>query len=116
MLGQGVENGSRYADEEIYAALAENMESYSQKLGLPKASRWFSRNEQAALQLPEFAASRMVLEYYVGGDAEPDDEVQQKLNFKDAGGLKLSYLIEPPDRSLAKRLSGVLLSATLQSC
>ncbi|OLP97894.1 hypothetical protein AK812_SmicGene19681 [Symbiodinium microadriaticum] len=48
----------------------------------------------AADNLSEFAASRMVLEWYLGlgTDQSPDDIDQPQLCFKEAAGLKLCYL------------------------
>ena len=62
--------------------------------GCTKPSRWFSWNEAAADNLSEFAASRMVLEWYLGlgTDQSPDDIDQPQLCFKEAAGLKLCYL------------------------
>ena len=82
------------SDQDLWEALPGKMKSWRIKGGCTKPSRWFSWNEAAADNLSEFAASRMVLEWYLGlgTDQSPDDIDQPQLCFKDAAGLKLCYL------------------------
>ena len=79
------------SDQEVWDALPLKMASYSNKLGLVKSGRWFSLNEQGHLQMQEFTASRMVLEYYLQPEESPDDASQRELNFGNLSGLKLAY-------------------------
>ena len=68
------------SDHDLWRALPEKMTSWRIKGSCTEPSRWFSWNEAAAVNLSEFTASRMVLEWYLGSDS------------KEAAGLKLSYL------------------------
>ena len=63
------------SDQDLWEALPGKMKSWRIKGGCTKPSRWFSWNEAAADNLSEFAASRMVLEWYLGlgTDQSPDD-------------------------------------------
>ena len=79
-------------DSEIWEYVSR-LPSYTNKLGIPKTSRWFSWNEQARCQLREFHASKMIMEFYVGdNDLQPDQMVMTRRTLKDGGGLKLYYL------------------------
>lgn len=79
-------------DSEIWSALVEKMTSWVRKSGLAKSSRWFSWNEQASVQLQEWWASRMVLEFYLGETCPlPEEMSDGRFSFKDASGLKLMY-------------------------
>lgn len=54
----GLEN---VGDQELFDMLPTILKSFMQKGGVVKGSRWFSWNEQAAAQLQEFSAARMVV-------------------------------------------------------
>ena len=84
-------------DVDLFESLADNLKSFRTKCGLPKSSRWFSWNEQCHLQIADWWAARMILEYYYEGEAvlTPEEALQKNPkfanSFKDSGGLKLGY-------------------------
>lgn len=78
------------SSEEVWSRVAE-LSSWNRKESLVKKSRWFSWNEAAEIHMPEFHASRMLLDWYYGGEIDPDDEslgTFKKCKDK-LGGLKL---------------------------
>ena len=89
--------GTAAEQNAIWESLVE-MATWTRKGGFPKASRWFSWHECCEDFLPDFWASRMVLEWYVGGGEEgsmPTPESMSNVTFQkirgDLGGLKLAY-------------------------
>ena len=88
-------NMQHASDSQIWESLVEKMVSWRRKSGLTKQSRWFSWNEQAELQLCEFWASRMVLEWYLCDQCPLPEESSRpeafKASFKETSGLKLMY-------------------------
>ena len=57
-------------DHEIWEMIPSKLQSFRLKGGLAKQSRWFSWNEQAAVQLQEFHAAKMLFEWYFPGDTD----------------------------------------------
>ena len=88
---------SNCTDQEVWNSLSDNLKSWRVKLGLPKASRWFSYNEQAAEQVCEFWASRMIMEWSLASEnvESPEEIALRKTKFsqfyKGSSGLKLYY-------------------------
>ena len=46
--------------------------SFHQKLGFPKMGRWFSWNDSCHAQMPEFYATKMLLEHHLDNVEDPD--------------------------------------------
>ncbi len=46
--------------------------SFHQKLGFPKMGRWFSWNDSCHAQMPEFYATKMLLEHHLNNVKDPD--------------------------------------------
>ena len=80
----------------IFEALPVICKSFVQKLSFPKNSRWLAWNECAEQYLPEFYASRMLLEWYLdSADGIKDPDVDPLASLREGaqsmGGLRLAY-------------------------
>ena len=75
------------ADHALWTALPEKMTTWRHRGCFTKQSRWFSWNGTATESVPEFTASRMVLEVYLACEQSTDDIQRPHLYFKDAAGL-----------------------------
>ena len=81
------------SDNDLWEMIPEFLLSWSRKGGVAKTSRWFSWNEEASVRLQEWAAARMIYEWYFAAESPPDpDELPAVLKFSQYSGLKMCYL------------------------
>ena len=77
------------AQHKLFDALPSILSSWVQHLETPKLGRWFSWNQSADQQLPEFWASQMVLEWQFGTQvADPNDSAVAFDDLKRAGVVR----------------------------
>ena len=77
------------AQHKLFCTLSLILKSWVQHLETPKLGRWFSWNQSADQQLPEFWASKMVLEWHFGIQlADPDDSAVAFDDLKRAGAVR----------------------------
>ena len=68
-------------------------QSFVLKGPMPKTGRWFSWHQSAEVNLKEFHAAKMLLQWYFPSEPDPEESTGKTLasSFKDVGGLKLVY-------------------------
>ncbi|CAJ1458376.1 unnamed protein product, partial [Effrenium voratum] len=79
--------------EYLFNNLMDVAQSFVLKGPMPKTGRWFSWHQSAEVNLKEFHAAKMLLQWYFPSEPDPEESTGKTLasSFKDVGGLKLVY-------------------------
>ena len=104
----------------LWEAVAD-LPSFHHKLGFPKMGRWFSWNDSCHDQMPEFHATKMLLEHHLGNATDPDLDVTNTFDI-DRAALAAAGKTPTPAAELAalKSIAGgmplafKLMSSSLQ--
>ena len=79
--------------EYLFNNLMDVAQSFVLKGPMPKTGRWLSWHQSAEVNLKEFHAAKMLLQWYFPSEPDPEESTGKTFasSFKDVGGLKLVY-------------------------